>query len=225
MAYIESAFYGDERSQRNATKVLGDKITGTTIDVDVNEKLIPPFEVASKVEILPEEEKVIREQAAAQCGGVDQDCIRQTESKLRQTALDAKQTQANSTATAIKGRRLTVNIIDENGDRRRVVIPDGQKFKMEDITVSDPRKGAFQFPTMEYIQGQFKVFGTIILSTIVYVFSIAATYVIFSQKFDNLVAIPVTAISVFIPYSGYVMIFLYFMFKSAVDTYLAARIQ
>jgi hypothetical protein len=41
MAYIESAFYGDEKSQRNATKVLGDKVLGTTIDLDVNEKLIP----------------------------------------------------------------------------------------------------------------------------------------------------------------------------------------
>ena len=225
MAYIESAFYGDEKTQRDTTKILGDKVTGTTIDVDVNEQLIPPFEVTNKVEVTNEEEKAIKEQAAKRCGGVDQDCIRQTEATLRQNALDAKQQQANSSATAIKGRRLTVNIIDEKGDRRRIVIPDGQKFKMEDISVTDPRKGEFQVPSMEYIRNQFKVFGTIILGSIVYVFGVAATYVIFSQRFDNLVAIPVTAISVFIPYSGYVMIFLYFMFKSAVDTYLAVRIQ
>ena len=64
MAYIESAFYGDEKSQRNATKVLGDKILGTTLDLDVNEQLIPPFEVADKVEITSLEEKKIRQNPA-----------------------------------------------------------------------------------------------------------------------------------------------------------------
>jgi hypothetical protein len=121
MAYIESAFYGDEKSQKNTTKVLADKILGTTIDVDVNEQLIPAFEDADKVEITSLEEKKIREQAAQACGGVDQDCIRKTEATLRQQALAEKQKQSNSAATAIKGRRLTVNIIDENGKIAEII--------------------------------------------------------------------------------------------------------
>jgi hypothetical protein len=221
MAFIESAFYGDEKSQRNATKVLGDKVLGTTLDLDVNEQLIPPFEVAEKVEITSLEEKRIREQAAARCGGVDQDCIRKTEATLRANALAAKQQQANSSATAIKGRRLTVNIIDENGQRRRIVVPDGQKFKLDNVSVNDPKKGPLQVPSMEYIQNQFKLLGSLVLSTTIYVFSVAATYVLFMQTdFNLLLAVPATAIAVFIPYSGYALIFLFFMFNSAVKTYV-----
>jgi hypothetical protein len=219
MAYIESAYYGDERSQRNATKVLRDKVLGTTIDVDVNEQLIPPFEVADKVSISSQEEKKIREAAAAACGGVDQDCIRRKEAELRQAALDAKQQQANSSATAIKGRRLTVTVI-ENGQRKRIVIPDGQQFKMDNVSINDPKKGPLQVPPMEYFQNQFKLLGGIVLWTTVYVFSIAVTYTLFMQNTPVFVAVPATAISVFIPYSGYVMVFLYFMFNGFVDTYV-----
>jgi hypothetical protein len=221
MAYIESAFYGDEKSQKNTTKVLADKILGTTIDVDVNEQLIPAFEVAEKVEITSLEEKKIRELASKQCGGVDQACIAKTESKLRQEALEAKQQQANSSTGVIKGRRLTVNIIDENGKRRRIIIPDGQKFKLDNVSANDPRKGPIQVPTMEYIQNQFKLLGSLTFSTLVYVFSVAATYVLFMQTdFNLLAAVPATVIAVFIPYSGYLLIFLYFMFTTAVNTYV-----
>jgi hypothetical protein len=220
MAYIKSAYYGDEKSQRNATKVLGDKVLGTTLDIDVNEQLIPPFEVAEKVEITSLEEKKIKEQAVKACGGVDQECIRKTESKLRQQALAEKQNQANSSATAIKGRRLTVNIIDENGQAKRIVVPDGQKFKLDNVSVSDPSKGPLQLPSADYFQNQFKLLGSLVLSTLVYVFSVGATYTLFMQNSPLFIAVPVIALSVFIPYSGYVMIFLFFMFKSAIKTYV-----
>jgi len=225
MAFIESAFYGDEKSQRNATKVLGDKVLGTTIDVDVNEQLIPAFEVAEKVEITSLEEKKIKEQAAAACGGVDQACITRTEASLRQQALAEKQKQSNSAANVIKGRRLTVNIIDENGKRRRLIVPDGQKFKLDNVAINDPKKGALQVPTVDYIQNQFKLLGSLMFSTLVYVFSVAATYVLFMQtEFDLLLAVPATVIAVFIPYSGYVLIFLYFMFMSFVKTYVGDKV-
>jgi hypothetical protein len=221
MAYIESAFYGDEKSQRNATKVLGDKVLGTTLDIDVNEGLIPPFEVAEKVEITTQEEKKIREAASKSCGGVDQECIRKTEATLRANALAAKQAQANSSATAIKGRRLTVNIVDEQGQRKRIVVPDGQKFKLDNVSLNDPKNGALQVPSAEYFQNQFKLLGSLVLSTLIYVFSVAATYVLFMQTKLNLaLAVPATAIAIFIPYSGYVLIFLFFMAKSAFNTYV-----
>jgi hypothetical protein len=219
MAYIESAFYGDEKSMRNATKVLADKVLGTTIDLDVDEKLIPPFVVANKTELTTEDDRKIRKQAQDTCGGVDQECIKNTEARLRQEALAAKENQANSSANIIKGRRLTVNIIDEEGKRRRLVVPDGQKFKLDNVSVTDPRKGGMQIPPMEYYQNQFKLLGALILSTLVYVFSIVATYTIFFREFRWL-AVPIVAISIFIPYSGYVMIFLWYMFNSAFNTYI-----
>jgi hypothetical protein len=223
MAFIESAFYGDEKSQRNATKVLGDKITGTSLKLDVNEQLIPPFEVAEKVEITSLEEKKIKQQAVKQCGGVDQECVRTTEALLRQNTLTEKQTQANSSATAIKGRRLTVNIIDENGQRRRLVVPDGQKFSLDNVSVTNPTKGVFQAPSSAHIQSQMMILAGLVVSTLVYVFSVAATYTLFMQNTEMWVALPVTAISVFLPYSGYIMIFLYFMGKSAINTFIAKQ--
>lgn len=225
MAYIESAYYGDEKSQRNATKVLTDKILGTTVDVDVNEQLIPPFEVAEKVELTNQDERKIRNQAVKACGGVDQECIRKTEASLRQSVLAAKQNEANSSATAIKGRRLTVNIVDENNVRKRIVIPDGQKFKLDNVMINDPKKGSMQVPSLEYIQNQFKLLGGVVLSTLVYVFSVAVTYTLFMQGYGILVAIPATVISIFIPYSGYAMVFLWFMFQSAVNTFIGPKQQ
>jgi hypothetical protein len=91
---------------------------------------------------------------------------------------------------------------------------------LDNVTVNDPKKGPLQVPSSEYIQNQFKLLAGIVLATVVYVFSIAATYTLFMQHTALFVAIPVIAISVFIPYSGYVMIFLYFMVKSAINTYV-----
>jgi hypothetical protein len=223
MAYIESAYYGDERSQRNATNVLRNRVLGTTIDIDVNDQLIPPFEITDKASLDEKDEKKIRSDASKACGGVDQACIERTESRLRQDALAEKQKQGNSAATAIKGRRLTVNIIDEKGQRKRIVIPDNQKFKMDNITVNDPKKGPLQVPSADYIQNQMKLLGGLTISALVYVFSVAVTYVLMMQTGGGsnfMVAIPATVIAVFIPYSGYVIIFLYFMFFGAVETYL-----
>ena len=219
MAYIQSAFYGDEKSNKSITEILRDKVVGTTLDLTVNDQLIPPFEVADKVKIDDKEDKKIKDDAAKACGGADQACIDRTVERMRQDALAAKQGQVD--AAAIKGKRLTVNYIDENGKPVRKVIPEGQKFKMDNIMVTDPKKGAFQVPPASYFQNQLQLLGMLSLTTLVYVFSVAATYVLFMRtEWGFMLAVPLTAIAVFIPYSGYVMIFLYFMFESAINTYI-----
>ena len=50
MATIESAYYGDEKARRNITQSLNGKVVGTAIDINVDEKLIPAFEVVDKTE-------------------------------------------------------------------------------------------------------------------------------------------------------------------------------
>lgn len=219
MAYIESAFYGDEKTSRNITNVLADKILGSKIDVEVSEKLLPPFVVTPKVEIEPKEEKKIKDDAVKACGGADQACIERTEARLRQDMLAAKQ-QANETNEAlIKGKRLTVNLI-ENGKRVRKVIPDGNKFIMDNLTTNDPKKGGEKaLPSLSQMQGQLFTLGVLVLSTMIYVFSVAATYTLF-MPMGPLVAVPTTAIAIFIPYSGYVIMFLYYMFSAAINTYI-----
>lgn len=222
MAYIESAYYGDEKAVRKVTKILENKILGTDIDVDVNEQLIPPFEEAAETSLTSRDERKIREAAAKQCGGNDQECITAKEAQLRQETLATKTRQANSSANVIKGRRLTVNIIDENGNRRRIIVPDGQKFKMSKITVNDPRK-EFEVPTMEYLQKQFKMLGTLTLETFVYVFGIVLTFTVFSIELTPLFAIPLVVISVFIPFSGYIMVFGFYMFRTFVNVYVGDK--
>jgi hypothetical protein len=112
----------------------------------------------------------------------------------------------NTSAAAVKGRRLTVNLIDENGKRRRIIIPDGQKFKLDNISVNDPKKGPLQAPSMEYFQNQFKLLGSLILSTIdLRLQRCGDLYAVHADSTGlSLLRIPVTALAVFIPYSGYV---------------------
>lgn len=219
MAYIQSAFYGDEKSNKKITDILRDKIIGTTLDLTVNDQLIPPFEVAEKVALEPKEEAKIRDQASKACGGADQACIERTIARLQQDKLSEKQGKID--AAAIKGKRLTINYIDENNKPVRKVIPEGQKFKLDNIMMTDPKKGAFQVPPTSYFQNQLQLLGMLALTTFIYVFSVAATYVLFVQTdFGIILAAPATAIAAFVPYSGYFLIFLYFMFTSAINTYI-----
>lgn len=220
MAYrIERAFYGDEKTTKDVTTSLRDKIFGTSIDVDVNEKIIPVFEVSGKVEITALEEKKIREDASKACGGVDQACIDRTEARARQDLLVNKQQKEEADEALIKGKRLTVVMIGPNGKRIRKVIPDGNKFKYDNIVSSDPKKPGSLLPSMSQFQSQLQVLGMLALGALVYVFSVAATYTLF-MPLGVVIAAPVTALAIFIPYSGYVIMFLYFMFSSAINTYI-----
>jgi hypothetical protein len=224
--FLESAFYGDEKTTRNVLKVLQDKLMGTSINVDVNDKIIPPFEVVDKTELTTSEERKIRRQATESCGGVDQQCIQTTESRLRQDALAAKQRQNNLNQAAIKGKRLTVTVLEvgANGQttRRKIVIPEGQKFDLQNVSVTDPRK-PMELPPFEYYRNQLFMAGGVALAAGLWAFSILATYTVFSRPETGigLFAIIPTVIAFFVPYSGYAMIFLYYMFRSAVDTYVA----
>ena len=218
MATIESAYYGDEKARRNITKSLNGKVVGTGIDVDVDEKLIPAFEVVDKTELTPDDERKIKDQAKEACAnGADQKCMTATEARLRQTTLTEKETQTNSSANVIKGRRLIVNIRDEKGRKRQIVVPDGQKFSMKNISTNST-PGAI-LPSVTSVQKQVAIWIGVAVAAAIYVFSVAATYTIFFPLFDYF-AIPLIMLALFVPYSGFMMIFLYFMVISAMKTYL-----
>ena len=214
-SYIENAYYGDEKTSRNITKVLTGRITGTKLDVDVNNKLIPAFEVVDKAEITNLEDQKIKEQASKSCGGVDQECIKSTEARLRQEKLAEKDRANQQNNPNIKGPRLTVNVIDADGKRRRLVVPEGQKFTLDNVIASRDKKS---LPPFQYFQTQFYTLATIVVASLVYVFGILATYTVFSHK-GPFIAGPLTIISIFVPYSGYFMIFFYYMFFKAVNIY------
>lgn len=219
MVYIESAFLGDERESRDVSTVLRGKIVGTTIKVPVDNKLIPPFAVTNKTKVTKDDERKIREAATRVCGGPDQQCLEAKTAEMKQQILIAKNNQAVSSANIVKGRRLTVNVLDEDGNRRRVVVPDGQLFELEGISPMDPKKPSSALPSFDYIKTQSLEFAAVAAITFVWVFGIVATYALFARMGWGYIAWVLAFIAFIIPGSGYVIILGYFILESFVSNY------
>lgn len=223
MVFIESAFWGDEKSTKNVTQVLKDKVVGNKLLVEkVDDQLIPAFTVAPKSELTPSDVKKIREQAEKACGGADQDCIKLRSSELTQGALREKANNevAEGAAAIIKGKRLTVNVRDEKGNMIRKVVPENGKFELEGLSATDPRKAGQLLPPADSFRAAFVNFTGISVSSFVWVFGVVATYTLFSQLGWKYGTPVLTFIALVIPNSGYVIILGYFIGKSFVDNYI-----
>lgn len=133
MARIDSAYFGDDVGYRNITDALRRKISGGKLDVVANSELIPTFEAAPETTLEVEDEKKIREDAVRSCGEADQTCLEATKARLRQERLKEKERTNMSSANIVKGRRLTVNIVDKDKKRRTLIVPDGQKLLLDDV--------------------------------------------------------------------------------------------
>jgi hypothetical protein len=221
MVYIESAFWGDEKSTKNVTQVLNDRITGNKITVDkVDDSLIPAFTVAPKGELSKEDVRKIRERAQKLCGGPDQDCVRLRTSELTQEALRAKANDeiTSGVADIIKGKRLTVNVRDQNGKLVRKVVPENGKFELDGLSAKTDGKPV---PTMTTLREWFFSFVTTSIGAFVWVFGVVATYTIFSRMGWKYVAPILAFIAFIVPGSGYFFIIGYFGMKSFADTYVS----
>lgn len=185
MVYIDSAYFGDEKSFRNITKSFINKISGGSIDVVADEKLIPPFEVSEKTELDNQDERRIREDAVKACGGeADQECLERTILKLKQERLREKEKEVER-KNIVKGRRLTVNIIDENGKRRQIVVPDGQQFTLSGISSINPGEKGLGLPDRSEVEKKaWEVIGMIGYA-FVYVFGVVMTYSIFMREAEK----------------------------------------
>ena len=219
MVYIGSAFLGDEVDSRDITQVLRDKIVGTNIKVPVDSKLIPAFATTNKTSITKQEEKKIQAAAQRVCGGPDQACMDSKVAEMTQQVLIAKSQNAQSGANTVKGRRLTVNVVGENNFKQRLVIPEGQLFELNGLSPLNPKEPPGALPSFGYIRTQFIDFAGVTVSTFIWVFSIVATYALFSRMGWGYIAWVLTAIAFVLPGSGYVIIFGYFIIQSFVDKY------
>jgi hypothetical protein len=221
MAYIQSAYLGDERAAQDVTKSINDKIEGGKIDVVANSSLIPMFEFGGEVKLSSSEESDVKQEAEKQCGSAnDANCIAVTEAKLRQSKLEEKHREQQSSAFLVKGRRLTVNYVDDKGQRKTIVVPEGQEFKLEGLKQVKDTKSIIPEFEVESLLPSFS--GTvlegvkvtaIILGVFFYAFSIIATYKTFIQAGFTRIGYAATAAAVFIPYSGYVIMLLFFAVK------------
>lgn len=223
---IVSAYFGDEKSFRNITKSLISKINEGTLDVTADETLIPVFDAAPQTKLDPKEEKRIREEAIKGCGGeADQACLDAKIAELSQAALQDLE-RTSTIRNAIKGRRLTVTIADQNGRTKTLIAPDGQKFKLENVA-GDSKVKKDILPNVNVIYERAWTLALHIVNVFVYVFAIVAVYAIFMRKYETtglqsfkMMAYGCAIVSIFLPYAGYVIILLYFGFNSFLNEYI-----
>lgn len=174
MARIDSAYFGDDTSMRNITESLRKKVVARKLDVTANSELIPTFEKAPETVLETEDEKKIREEAVRTCGEADQQCLEATKARLRQEKLQEKERNNMSSANIVKGRRLTVNVVDKDGKRRTLIVPDGQKITLDDVDGELVSVGGVALPSMEFIQGQFSNLTTWFIVGLFQAFGLAA---------------------------------------------------
>lgn len=227
---LESAYYGDERAFANITQSLASKIIGGVLDVTADAQLKPAFEAAPETKLDSRDQKRIREEAVAACGGeADQACLERTRIKLSEERLREKENE-NLSKSVIKGDRLTVNVID-NGKRRKIVAPAGQKLRLENLL------GSKTAPTGELIsQSELQKYTltlvSIIVSTFFWVFSVVAVYTIFMRQYETtgkdyfrIVAYVAAGFSLLVPGSGYVIILLAFAIPAFVTEYTKDKVK
>jgi len=218
--YLESAYYGDEKAFANITKSLAKKVTAGILEVTSNSDLKPTFEAAPETTLNSKDEKSIREQAVRACGGeADQKCLEAKKLQLSQERLKEKEMEDLGKGV-IKGERLTVNIV-EDGKRKTLITPAGQKFRLENILgdKASDKDGILALPTPSQFQSRAIALLTIVLSTFMYVFAIVAVYAIFmhkalepGKKYLQVVAYAGAAASVLFPGTGFLIILGYFGF-------------
>lgn len=224
---IESAYYGDEKSFANITNSIVKKVMGGVLNVTANADLKPTFEAAPETTLDNRDQKRIREESVAACGGeADQGCLDRMRLKLSQERLKEKEREDLS-KSVIKGDRLTVTIRDEKGKRRTLVTPAGQKFELKNVTGSKTTAGDM-LPTADKLQTQAIMLITVIVSTFLWVFGIVATYTVFMRQYEatgrsmfQIAAYVSAALALVFPGAGYVIILLYFGFSSFIAEYIA----
>lgn len=199
---ILGAFFGDNLARRDVTQSLKSKASGGTLDITANEELIPAFEVSEETKLTPSDLNDIEKQAQEQCsGGADTDCVRATKAKLMQQKHEEKSNADTSSANTIVGRALTVNYLDESNKVRRVVVPDGQKLKLDGVEFTDKQGKPEPVQWSEYQAMALKGVGTA-LWTAVFVFSAASAYRVF-KRYGNLpIAIGITTLAILLPLGG-----------------------
>jgi hypothetical protein len=227
--YIESAYYGDEKSFANITKSLVKKITGGVLDVTSSSELKPMFEAAPVTKLTPKDDKEIRELASKACGGeADQACLERTRIKLSEERLREKENE-NLVKGVIKGDRLTLNIVDK-GRRRKLVAPAGQKVRLENIIGDKASDDGSLLPEPDKFQEYAITLLAVVASTFFWVFGIVGSYAVFMRQYElnpaandyfRIIAYISAGLSVLFPGAGYVIILLYFGFSAFIKEYIA----
>jgi hypothetical protein len=204
---IKQATWGDETQATDITESIQKQMKNGSINLVANSSLIPAVTLFNTVANLSDDDKAdIKTQAIANCQGNanDVNCIAAQTANLEASTLQTKIARQNSPANIIEGRRLTVNIIDEKGNEKTVMVPEGQTLtagKSPATTPTSSVSSSVSSTTISFLTKGGGIIVTIILA-VLWVFSIAATYRALVMKNHIMVAYVLTALAIFIPYSG-----------------------
>jgi hypothetical protein len=204
MVVIKNASFGDEKSSVDVTKSVLSKESGGKIEVVANSSLVSMFDTA--IELNDADEEDIRAKAETECGNAnDTGCMNATMNKLRQTRLEEKKTEVNTNLGVLKGKRLTVEVEDDDGKTRQIITPAEQVFTLEGLKQGESK---FKVPEVT-VSGTITTVVTWLgtsLALFIYVFSIVSTYRTFIDKgYSIYIAYAALAAAVLIPYSGLVL--------------------
>jgi hypothetical protein len=202
MATLKKAFFGDENSIQDITAIIRGRIDGTSIDIPVDNQLVPIFEGTPQADLTDEERKTIRDMAVQQCGSADQTCIEARVQTYTQQTLQLKLESSGDPSNIIKGTRLRVEIENPDKSITRRVIPAGQRFTFDGF---EPDEGLNIF-SYEYIQRRVVDFGYYALIAFIWAFGIVATFVYFRQIGYLPLAIGGAILAALYPGTGYILI-------------------
>lgn len=208
---ILSATYGDETSNRDITDSVVGRVSNKKLALDVNSGLIPIVTQSAKTSLTGVEQAAIKLEAEKQCGNAnDTGCMENTIQRLGQAKLEDKRLATNDPSNLVKGRRLTIKYVDAQGKEQTSIVPEGQKLELDNVAGKPSKPMEFKLPSSASVGWEVLKNGTIIATTFFYVFSIVATWKVFRQAGYVYVAYAATAASVFIPYSGYFIMLVFF---------------
>jgi hypothetical protein len=202
MATLKKAYFGDENSIQDITAIIRDRIDGPSIDIPVDNQLVPIFEGAPQSNLTDAERARIQDLAVQACGAADQTCIEARVQTYTQQTLQLKLESSGDASTIIKGTRLRVEIENPDKSITRKVIPAGQRFKFDGF---EPDEGLNIF-SYEYIRRRVVDFGYYALIAFIWAFGIVATFAYFRQVDQTALAIGGAVVAALYPGTGYIII-------------------
>ena len=229
---IKNATFGDETSTTDVTKTLMQQLDEFGyVDVTADQGLIPiiNWNGPKSTTLTRQEQKEAQEKAVDECGGAqNKSCIEVRKQQKMQLMLKEKENKSVAADKVVKGRRLTVTYVDEAGREQTMIVPDGNQFK-----VGNPaKKGEINpFALMPVLNALAKI-GITLVVVFGWVYSVTATYRTLIEAGYRWVAYAGTAGAIFFPYSGFFIMFAFFLFTSvftkkpaAIAPYVPTTIQ